>query len=104
MSHLSRMKTPDLPYPSIAAALRAYGYVLSSLDDSNSLGTTASFSSSSKARVHYVLARPCRLIAVLVVVSRILTTPCMLSLVDHCHIRHASPPLRPIEGVRGIHP
>ena len=26
------MKNPDLPYPSIAAALRAYGYVLSSLD------------------------------------------------------------------------
>src|SRR3984957_18418273 len=26
------MKTPDLPCPSIAAALRAYSYVLSSLD------------------------------------------------------------------------
>ena len=32
MSHLSRMKNPDLPCPSVAAALRAYGYVLSSLD------------------------------------------------------------------------
>ena len=32
MSHLSRMKNPDLPYPSIAAALQAYGYVLSSLN------------------------------------------------------------------------
>ena len=32
MSHLSRMKNPGLPCPSIAAALRAYGYVLSSLD------------------------------------------------------------------------
>jgi len=32
MSHLSRMKNPGLPYPSVAAALRAYGYVLSSLD------------------------------------------------------------------------
>jgi len=30
MSHLSRMKTPELPCPSVAAALRAYGYVLSS--------------------------------------------------------------------------
>ena len=29
MSHLSRMKNPDLPCPSVAAALRAYGYVLS---------------------------------------------------------------------------
>jgi hypothetical protein len=44
MSHLSRMKNPDLPYPSVAAALRAYGYILSSLDVLNSLGTTASFS------------------------------------------------------------
>ena len=45
MSHLSRMKNPDLPCPSVAAALRVYGYVLSSLDVLNSLGTTASFSS-----------------------------------------------------------
>ena len=64
MSHLSRMKNPDLPCPSVAAALRAYSYVLSSLDCSNSLETTASFSSLSKAGVHYVPARPCRLIAV----------------------------------------
>jgi len=35
-----------------------------SLDCLNSLGTTASFSSLSKAGVHYVLARPCRSIAV----------------------------------------
>jgi hypothetical protein len=35
-----------------------------SLDVLNSLGTTASFSSLSKARVYYVLARPYRLIAV----------------------------------------
>src|SRR6266576_6046112 len=32
MSHLSRMKNPDLPCPSIAVALRAYDYVLSSID------------------------------------------------------------------------
>ena len=32
MSHLSRMKNPGLPCLSVAAALRAYGYVLSSLD------------------------------------------------------------------------
>ena len=35
-----------------------------SLDCLNSLGTTASFLGLSKARVHYVLARPCQLIAV----------------------------------------
>ena len=28
MSHLSRMKNPDLPCSSVAAALRAYVYVL----------------------------------------------------------------------------
>ena len=32
ISHLSRIKTPNLPCPSVAAALRAYDYVLSSLD------------------------------------------------------------------------
>jgi len=32
ISHLSRMKNPGLPCPSVAAALRAYDYVLSSLD------------------------------------------------------------------------
>ena len=32
MSHLSRMKNPDLPYPSVAAALRAYVLRPASLD------------------------------------------------------------------------
>ena len=66
MSHLSRMKNPDLPCPHVAAALRALRLrpVPPSLDVLNSLGTTASFSSLSKAGVHYVLARPCRSIAV----------------------------------------
>ena len=63
MSNLSRMKNPDLPCLHVAAALRAYS-TSSSLDVLNSLGTTASLSSLSKARVHYVLARPCRSIAV----------------------------------------
>ena len=58
MSSLSRMKTPDLPCLDIAAALRAYS-TSSSLDILNSLRTTAFFSSLSKARVHYALARPC---------------------------------------------
>ena len=67
MSHLSRMKNPDLPCSSVAAALRAYSYVLYSLDVSTSLGTTASFSGLSKAGVHYILARPYQLIAVLII-------------------------------------
>src|SRR6266567_7506967 len=44
MSHLSRMKNPDLPYLSIAAALWAYVLRPASLDVLVSLGTTASFS------------------------------------------------------------
>jgi hypothetical protein len=44
MSHLSRIKNPDLPYPSVAVALRAYTLRPASLDVSASLGTTASFS------------------------------------------------------------
>ena len=69
-----------------------------SLDVLNPLGTTASFSSSCKARVHYVLARTCRLIAVyLLSFSYILTVPCVLSLINHCYIRLASPPLGPLK-------
>ena len=63
ISNLSRMKNPDLPCLYIAAALQAYS-MSSSLDILNSLGTTTSLSSVSKARVHYILARPCRSIAV----------------------------------------
>ncbi len=63
MSSLSRMKNPELPCLHVAAALRAYS-TSSSLDVLNSLGTTTSLSSLSKARVHYVLARPCRSIAI----------------------------------------
>jgi hypothetical protein len=69
---------------------------------SNSLGTTASLLSFSKARVHYVLARHCQLIAACFVFY-ILTIPYMLSPVDHCHIRHASAPPRAIKGIRGIY-
>jgi hypothetical protein len=42
MSHLSRMKNPDLPYLSVAAALRAYVLRPAFLDVLASLGTTAS--------------------------------------------------------------
>ena len=61
------MKNPDLLCLSIAAALRAYSYVLYSLDVLTSLGTTISFSSLSKVGVHYILARPCQLITILIV-------------------------------------
>ena len=42
MSHLSRIKNPDLPYLSVAAALRAYILYPVSLDVLASLGTTVS--------------------------------------------------------------
>ena len=42
MSYLSRMKNPDLPYPSVAAALQAYVLRPVSLDVLASLGTTTS--------------------------------------------------------------
>ena len=58
------MKNPILLYLSVAAALQAYGYILSSLDDLNSLGTTTSFLSLSKAEVHYIPAKFYQLIAV----------------------------------------
>src|ERR1700733_10630831 len=74
ISSLSRIKNPDLPCLHVAAALRPYS-TSSSLDVLNSLGTTASFSSLSKARVHYVPARPCRLIAVYLLFLPYLNTP-----------------------------
>jgi hypothetical protein len=46
------------------AALRAYSYILSSLDDLNSLGITVSFFGLFKAEVHYIPAKLCQLIAV----------------------------------------
>ena len=104
MSHLSQMKTPDLPCPHVAAALQAYRYVLlpwifrtpwEPLLPSPAypkLGFTTS-------QLGLADQSPC-----LIIVSRIMTVPYMLSLVDHCHIHHAFPPLRPIDGVRWIHP
>jgi hypothetical protein len=105
MSSLSRMKNPDLPYLHVAAALQAYS-TSSSLDVLNSLGTTASFSSLSKAGVHYVPARPCRSIAVyLLLFLPYLDRPlCAISYLTIAIYTMPPFPLRPIEGVRGIHP
>ena len=94
MSPLSRIKNPDLPCLSITAALRAYSYVLYSLDILTSLGTIASFSSLSKARVHYIPAMPYQLLAV----SYCFCFPYLdyplyaISCINHCYIRHASAP------------
>ena len=102
MSHLSRMKNPKLPYLSVAAALpqlrpafldvfellRNHYFLLQLNQSQGSLCP-------SQASADQL---PCA-----VVVSCILTTPCMLSLVDHYHIRLASPPPRAIKDVRGIY-
>ena len=77
-----------------------------SLDVLNSLRTTASFSSLSKAGVHYVLARPCRSIAVylLLLFLLYLNRPlCAISCLTIAIYTIPPSPLRPIKGVRGIH-
>ena len=104
MSHLSRMKTPDLPYLSVAAALRAYVLRPASLDVSATLGTTASFSGLS--RPGFTTSQLCLANCLsCLIVSHILTIPYVLSLVLTIAIyAMPPPPLRPIEGVRGIHP
>ena len=86
------MKNPDLPCSSVAAALRAYSYVLYSLDVSTSLGTTASFSGLSRAGVHYIPARPCQLIAMSYYFPYLNHPLYAISYIDHCHICYASTP------------
>ena len=107
MSHLSRIKNPDLPYLSVAAALRAYVLRPASLDVSATLGTTASFSGLLRpgfttSQLCLANCLPC-LVAVITFVSYILTIPCVLSLVLTIAICALPPPPKAIEGVRGIH-
>src|SRR6266567_4795015 len=105
MSHLSRMKNPDLPYLSVAAALRAYVLCPASLDVLVSLGTTTSFSS--LLRPGFTTSQLCLancLPCLVAFVSYILTIPCVLSLVLTITIyAMPPPPLRPIKGIRGIY-
>src|SRR6266700_387527 len=106
MSHLSRIKNPDLPYLSIAAALQAYVLRPASLDVLVSLGTTTSFSGLLRpgftiSQLYLAICLPC----LIAFVSHILTIPCVLSLVLTIAIyTMPPPPLRPIKGVRGIYP
>ena len=109
MSHLSRIKNPNLPYLSVTAALRAYVLRPTSLDVPASLGTTISlsgllkpgFTTSQLCLINYLLC----LIAIAAFVSYILTIRYILSLILTIAIYAMPPsPLRPIKGVRGIHP
>src|SRR6266567_3755934 len=106
MSHLSRIKNPDLLYLSVAAALRAYTLCSASLDVLVSLGTTVSFSG--LLRLGFTISQLCLancLLCLIAFVSYILTIPYMLSLVLTIAIyTMPPPPLRPIKGVRGIYP
>src|SRR6266567_8471476 len=102
MSHLSRIKNSNLPCSSVAAALRAYSYVLYSLDVSTSLGTTASFSGLSKAGVHYIPARPCQLITMSYCCFPYLDHPLYaISCIDYCYIHHASTPPKAYQRRKG---
>ena len=108
MSHLSRMKKPDLPYLSVAAALRAYVLRPASLDISASLGTAASFSGLTRpgfTTSQLYLGNYLSCLIAVAFISHILTIPYILSLILTIAIyAMPPPPLRPIEGVRGIHP
>jgi len=92
MSHLSRMKNPDLPYLSVAAALRAYVLRPASLDVLATLGTTASFSGLSRPGFNPSYALPIAYRVLLI--SHILTTPCVLYLMLTIAI-YAMPPFPP---------
>ena len=98
MSHLSRIKNPDLLYLSIAAALQAYVLCPVSLDVSATLRTTASFSG--LLRPKFTTSQLCLtnylsyLVAIaLFPISQPSPVCYLLLTVDHCHIRHASTPL-----------
>ena len=92
MSYLSRIKNPDLPYPSVAAALRAYPYVLSSLDVRSPwepLLLSLAYPKPGFTMSQLGLAN-CLPYAYYV---PYLDHPlCAISYIDHCHIRHASTP------------
>src|SRR6266576_3706747 len=100
MSHLSRMKNPNLPYPSVAAALRAYVLRPASLDVRTPWEPLLPSSlAHPKLRFAPQLGLADRLLYACYVPY--LNHPLYaISCINHCHIRHASTPLRPIEGVR----
>ena len=97
MSHLSRMKNPDLPYPSVAAALRAYVLRPASLDISATLGTTTSLTRTCSP---YLIN--CR--ALLLTCFPYLNHPLYAISCLTIAIYAMPPPPRAIEGVRGIYP
>ena len=103
MSHLSRMKNPDLPYLSVAAALRAYVLRPASLDISATLGTTASFSGLS--RPGFTTSQLClaNYLPCLIIISHILTIPYVLSLVMTFAIYAMPFPPKAYQRHKGIH-
>ena len=94
MSHLSRMKNPDLPCPSVAAALRAYSYVLSSLDirPQEPLLPSLAYQGRGSLRPSYALPIACRVLLLLLCFPYLDHPLCAISCIDHCYIRHASSP------------
>src|SRR5437016_4516500 len=97
MSHLSRIKNPDLPYPSIAAALRAYVLRPATLDVPATLGTTTSFSS--LLRLGFTISQLyltnfllCPIAIALFPISYLSPIYYLLT-INYCHIRYTSTPL-----------
>ena len=72
MSYLSRMKNPDLSCPSVAAALRAYSYILSSLDVRSPwepLLPSLAYQGRGSLRPSYALPIACRVLLLLFPIS-----------------------------------
>src|SRR6266576_1340969 len=94
MSYPSRMKNPDLPYPSVAAALRAYVLCPAFLDVQppwELLLPSLAYQGRGSLRPSYALPLACRVLLSLCLPY--LDHPlCAISCIDHCHIRHASFP------------
>ena len=106
MSYPSRMKNPDLLYPSVAAALRAYVLRPASLNVQlpwEPLLPSLAYQGWGLLRPSYALPIAC-CVLLLLLVSYILTIPCVLSLILTITIYTMPPsPLRPIKGIRGIY-
>ena len=102
MSHLSKIKNPDLPMSvrsSGPAGLRTTSCLLGCFSH---LGNHCFLLWLIKAGVHYIPAMPCQLLAVSYCRFPYLDHPlCAISCIDHCHIRHASSPPKAYRRCKG---
>src|SRR6266700_6255593 len=95
MSYPSRMKNPDLPYPSIAAALRAYVLRPAALNVQppwEPLLPSLAYQGRGSLRPSYALPITCCILLLLLCFPYLNHPLYAISYIDHCHIRHASTP------------